>query len=59
MEKPAKAAYNFDEIMEHLEAPENTKKSFELRYKNDDSDEQEIYIVQDEDDLFITPPAME
>ena len=39
--------------MEHFEAPENTKKSFEMRYKNDDSDEQEIYIVQDEDDLFI------
>lgn len=38
-EELKKSSYNFDEIMEQLEAPDNARRSFEFRYKNDDSDE--------------------
>jgi hypothetical protein len=45
--------------MEKFENPEKIKKSFEIKYLNDDDDE--IFIVHDEeeddqDSLFVTDP---
>ena len=37
-----------DSIMEKFENPEKVKKSFEIKYQNDDDDE--IFIVHDEED---------
>lgn len=37
--------FNFDQIIEKIENPKNVKKSFELRYQNDDDDD--IFIVHD------------
>ena len=44
--------------MEKFENPEKIKKSFEIKYQNDDDDE--IFIVHDEEDeqdsLFVSDP---
>ena len=49
---------DLDLIMEKFENPEKIKKSFEIKYQNDDDDE--IFIVHDEDDdqdsLFVSDP---
>lgn len=59
--------FNFEQIIEKIENPKNVKKSFELRYQNDDDDE--IFIVHDgeeegeqekndQDNLFLEPPSL-
>ena len=63
-EKTGEEPFNFDQIIEKFENPKNVKKSFEIRYQNDDDDD--IFIVHDgeeegeakpneddQDDLFL------
>lgn len=66
-EAPKAEQFNFDQIIEKIENPQNVKKSFELRCQNDDDDD--IFIVHDgegegdgekddQEDLFLEPPSM-
>ena len=46
--------------MAEFEDKKNQKTSFEIKYKgNDSSDECEIYITNEEDDLFIEKPDLD
>lgn len=48
---------DLEEIMDKFDDPKKVKKSFEIKYQNDDDDE--IFIVHEEDDqdsLFVQDP---